>query len=116
KEERQRSGELGLQRRVFGDAVFLVGRDAVSSVHGAAAVGLVGVLIVVLALVAAVIFPEGAVRVVSLNEPPARRVVLRDGQQERGVSGQGIGGLDEPFPEGVLAEDPGAIMILQSAG
>src|SRR5580704_1705698 len=53
--------------------------------------------------------------IVALDEPAAGRVIFRDSQQQRAVAGEREGRLHQTLAKSRLAEDPGAIVILQRA-
>ena len=52
----------------------------------------------------------------ALDEPAGRREVVVGGKGEAGVVGDLEDGLDEALAEGGLADDQGAVVILQGAG
>src|SRR5262245_9998408 len=99
-----------------------IGLDAVASVDGAAEVGLFlfgmfgAASGVALRIAASVVLKERSVRVVALNQPSARRVVLRDGQGQGAARLQREDALDESLAEARLADDQTAIVILDGAG
>src|SRR5262245_44272362 len=102
-----------------GDA--LVGLDAAAAVDRTARVSVLQLvgrvrprLILILEAVAQ-IFVEGRVPR-TLNQPAARRVVVRRGQRETGRAADLVDRLDERLAEGRLADNVGAIVILERAG
>ena len=67
-------------------------------------------------VVAVVVIEERNVGVIALDQAAARRVILRGGQRQAGVFHQRINGLHQAFAECVVAQNPGAVVILQGAG
>ena len=101
----------------FGLTYFSSGRDAAAAENLASAVGGLHVLRVLRAFVAVlVVLEERLVRVVALDQAAAGRVVVRDGQQQRRAFGERELRLHQALAERVLAQDPGAVVILQRAG
>ena len=116
-EKHQIVAELGFERRQLGRLVLFVRRDAVATVHDPSAIGLLHVLRVDLALFAtAQVFEQTLMLIVALDQAAAGSVVLRDGKEQSAVAGEREGRLHQAFAESALAEDPGAIVILQRAG
>ena len=66
--------------------------------------------------VVVVVVVERNARVVALDEPARRRVVVIGGQRQAGVLAEVVDGLHQALAEGGLAHDQRAIVILQRAG
>src|SRR5579871_1036816 len=105
--------EAELELVVLGFVLF-IRRDAIAAVDGASAVGTLHVQgILGVGALAVVVIEERNVRIVALDEASARRVIVRGGERQTGVFGKLPDLLDQPLAEGVLTENPGAIVILK---
>ena len=63
-----------------------------------------------------VVIEERDVGIIALDQAAAGRVVVRGGERQAGVIAQRENGLHQSLAEGGLAQNPGAVMILQRAG
>src|SRR5579864_3379224 len=98
-------------------AVLFVGSNTTAAVDGAAAVshldivGIAGDAVLVKAVV-----EERFMRVIALNQTAAGRVEMCGGQRQSSALGKRKDGLHQSFAERSLAQNPCAVVILQSAG
>jgi len=103
-----------------GDIDLLVGGDASSAVDGAAGVGELDFEVGFVGLLGAVADEEVVVGrnavVVALDEAARGGEVVVCGEGEAGVVEGVEDGLDEALAEGGLADDEGAVVVLQGAG
>ena len=104
----------------LGQVDLLVWGDATASVDGAAGVGELDFEVGFVGLLGAVADEEVVVGrnavVVALDEASGGGVVVVCGEGEAGVVGGVEDGLDEALAEGGLADDEGAVVVLQGAG
>src|SRR5207245_4071320 len=97
------------------------GLDSATAVNRAAGVGAFQVGGVVRAIGVLIFQPielilvEGLVPR-TLNQPPARRVVMRRREREARAAADAVNRLHQRLPERRLADDVGAIVVLQGAG
>ena len=111
-----RVGRLRVGGNIESAAKPLVGSDAAAAVNGASAVGHLYVGAVPLIQIRVrVVIQERNIGIVALDQAAAGREVVSGGQREAGVIAEREHGLHQALAEGGLAENPGAIMILQRA-
>src|SRR5262249_2423799 len=110
-EDHARIGDPALEKSRLFRLVFLVGGDSTAAVYLASNIGRLHVVLIGGIAFGVVIIEERFLRIITLDQPSARRIVVSDREQQRRTLVQRKLRLHQAFAKGGLAHDEGAVVI-----